>query len=103
MLSLLALIVVDGDTIRLDGARVRLWGIDAPEMSTQEGVAAKEYLQEYLAGKNVVCYPKSTDKYGRTVAMCYVGKVDLACHLVSQGYAEDWPFFSDNYYAECEQ
>lgn len=103
MLSLLAsiLIVVDGDTIRLDGEKIRLWGVNAPEMSTTEGEKAKAYLEKYLADKDVVCYPTSVDRYGRTVAMCYVGNTDIACHMVNRGHAEDWPMFSDGYYKGC--
>lgn len=74
--------VIDGDTIETEidlgfGVSVmqilRLARINAPEMSTAEGVAAKAFLEEQLAGKSIVVQTTRTakdkrDKYGRYIA-----------------------------------
>jgi endonuclease YncB( thermonuclease family) len=102
MLSLL-LFIVDGDTFHLQGEKIRLWGVDAPEISTQAGVDAKDYLSYLLSSGEVLCLPVDTDKYSRTVAQCWVGETDVACEMVKAGHAVDWPYFSHGHYKECEE
>jgi endonuclease YncB( thermonuclease family) len=67
--------VVDGDTIVLTipiwystyiTVHVRLAGINAPEMPSTEGKAAKHHLQSLVTGKlHILCH--GLDKYGRTL------------------------------------
>ncbi len=76
--------VIDGDTIRLRGVKIRLWGIDAPEMKQMCegpggvpygcGVAAKVYLEGMIGQNPVACFgdDKGTDLYGRQLAICHV-------------------------------
>jgi endonuclease YncB( thermonuclease family) len=77
--------VVDGDTIAFGKVRVRLFGIDAPERSASGGKAATEYLRGTITGA-VMCAVVDSDRYGRPVALCRSGGVDLseamlrACH-----------------------
>lgn len=94
--------VVDGDTIYLPDRRVRLWGIDAPELSAPCGRAAKVWLQRHLLGKKLRCLKKYTDRYGRSVELCKVGGEDVALSLVAAGWARDWPRYSDGYYGAAE-
>jgi endonuclease YncB( thermonuclease family) len=100
--------VIDGDTLEIHGTRVRLWGIDAPE-STQLcrgadsdlyrcGAKAANDLDSFIAHRPVSCKPVSQDQYGRTVATCSVGGVDLAEWLVRGGLALDWPQYSRGQY-----
>ncbi|WP_229174742.1 thermonuclease family protein [Bradyrhizobium ivorense] len=42
------------------------------------------------------------DRYGRSVAVCTVGKIDLADWLVRGGLAVDWPRYSKGDYASAE-
>lgn len=93
--------VVDGDTLRVGSVTVRLWGIDAPEWNETGGAAATTFLRGLVWARTVVCHPvsKQSDPYGRVVAQCFVGSVDLAGALVEAGYAHDWPAFSKGYYA----
>lgn len=64
--------VVDGDTIKLDGAAYRLWGIDAPETRQAcadgwpAGIEAKRRMAELINGRAVTCEPRDRDRYGRT-------------------------------------
>ena len=96
-----ALFVVDGDTIRCNDARVRLWGIDAPEMSEPDGHRSRRHLVVLTRGQRVVCRPRGRDRYRRVVARCFVGTTDLACAMVAAGHAKDWPRYSRGFYALC--
>lgn len=88
--------VIDGDTIKLDDMTYRLWGIDAPEYRQfcddgfPAGGLAFDVLREIVRGKKVECEPKSTDRYGRTVAVCRAEGLDLASMMVRAGWA--WAF-----------
>ena len=68
--------VTDGDTIKLNGTTYRLWGIDAAETKQScadgwpAGREASTYLYGLIRGHAVTCEPKTTDRYGRTVALC---------------------------------
>lgn len=72
--------VVDGDTLEIDGTRIRLFGIDAPEsaqhcMNQQGGEwacgrAATRALELLTEGREVTCRGDSHDDYGRLLAVC---------------------------------
>lgn len=98
-----SIFVVDGDTIYNDGMKIRLWGINAPEMSTVAGRKAKNGLMSLIKDSNLTCNQIDTDHYGRLVSQCFLedGR-DLACVMVENGWANDWPLFSGGYYEECE-
>src|SRR5207302_5992726 len=87
--------VTDGDTIKLNGTTYRLWGIDAPESKQwcgdyPAGILATGTLEMLIKGKTVVCEPKATDRYGRTVAICRADGEDLSWAMVQLGMA--WAF-----------
>src|SRR5260370_42381402 len=79
--------VIDGDTLEIHRTRIRLWGMDAPESSQlcrgedslqyRCGAKAANDLDAFIAGRPGSCIPISLDQYGRTVATCPVGGVDL--------------------------
>ena len=94
--------IVDGDTIELHGVRVRLAGIDAPESGTACGPTATAALAGLVGGGPVVCAPIGVDRYGRLVARCRAGGVDLATAMVAAGWARDWPAYSGGAYAAAE-
>lgn len=88
--------IIDGDTLECGGTRIRLAGIDAPEMPGhcrrgRDCVAGDPYeatgaLRE-LASGGVSCTPQGTDIYGRTIARCTASGRDLSCAMVSTGHA----------------
>ena len=87
---------IDGDTLELGGTRMRLAGIDAPELhqtctrdgqSWDCGIAARRALAEALRSGPVTCTHRRRDKYGRPLARCMVDGQDIAALLVSQGLA----------------
>jgi Staphylococcal nuclease homologue len=75
--------VIDGDTIEIHGARIRIFGIDAPESdqlcrnSDSEhyrcGQKASNALLDFIARRPVECVEVDRDRYNRTVAVCSVG------------------------------
>ena len=66
--------VTDGDTVvTSEGDRIRLWGIDAPEMNQPYGKEATIVLTELIHGKKLFAEIIDTDRYGRQVARIYTG------------------------------
>lgn len=104
--------VIDGDTLEVHGTRIRLWGIDAPESSQlcrgedsslyRCGATAANDLDTFIARRPVTCTPIDLDRYGRTVATCSAGGVDLGEWLVQSGLALDWPQFSKSRYRAAQ-
>lgn len=62
--------VIDGKTIEAGGRKIRLHGIDAPEMSSVDGWYARAYLETTLVVGKLYCESLAEDKYGRIVARC---------------------------------
>jgi len=88
--------VVDGDTIHLNGEKIRFTGIDTPELKQtclKEdikdlcGVTAKQILINKIGNNNVECISEGKDQYKRTLAECFVNKESLSSYLVRSGYA----------------
>lgn len=91
--------VIDADTVDLlvdlgfaisNKIRIRLLGIDAPEMRTDEGKAAKvAVMQKMPVGASVIVrtFKRAGDKYGRWLARVYMDEVDIAEWLVENGLA----------------
>lgn len=73
--------VVDADTIELEGQRIRLVGIDAPERGTEIGDAAADFLSMVALGAQVWCHQSDTDRHGRAVAQCFIHEGDDAMDL----------------------
>lgn len=88
--------VADGDSVTLEGQRIRLVGIDAPELDQTCvqadapyacGRQAREHLLGLLAGGPVECTGSKLDKYHRLLAVCRAGGVDLNAAMVRDGWA----------------
>ena len=92
--------VIDGDTIVVDGIRIRLEGIDAPESSqtclTRTGqtwpcgARASAVLARLVHDRNVVCTDRGLDRYQRTLATCWADNVEINAEMVRLGFA--WAF-----------
>ena len=87
--------VVDGDTIDLNGEKIRFTGIDTPELKqtcikegviNPCGVIAKEILIKKINDNKVECISNGKDKYKRTLAECFVNGESLSSYLVRSGY-----------------
>jgi endonuclease YncB( thermonuclease family) len=99
--------VIDGDTLEIAGERVRLEGIDAPEMAQTCGGpagakwacgrSAAEALEHVLAGAKVECRDRGTDKYGRMLGVCFAGRRDINAQMVREGQAWAFVKYSHSY------
>jgi endonuclease YncB( thermonuclease family) len=94
----LAVIATDGDSLRAGDERIRLIGVDAPELSQtcrdaqgaqwECGRAARTRMAALVARGTVACNARGRDRYGRTLAVCSSGDIaDLGERLVREGYA----------------
>ncbi|WP_170976598.1 thermonuclease family protein [Rhizobium sp. FKL33] len=88
--------VVDGDSLDLDGRKLRLRAIDAPELAQtcfRDGLAwpcgaeAREALKRLMTRKGVVCSGDRTDKYRRLLVECAASGEDLNAAMVRSGMA----------------
>ena len=109
--------VVDGDTIHLNGEKIRFSGIDTPELkqtcikegvTNPCGVTAKEMLIEKISDNKVECSSEGKDRYKRTLAECFVNGESLSTYLVRSGYAFAYRRYSKKYipdedYAKANQ
>ncbi len=96
--------VVDGDSLVVDGRRVRLYGIDAPELhqtcggDIYCGLAAKVALERAIGLDIVTCEEKDRDRYNRIVAVCRTASVpDLNALQVATGMAIAYTRYSHAY------
>ena len=102
----LAAVAVDGDTLRCQNVadangRVRLARIDTPERGEPGFDEATEALAQLIEGRDVTCElvdadPRvagfqSRDRFGRPVARCSAGSVDLGTALLAADLAKPWP------------
>lgn len=100
--------VIDGDTIVVAGTRVRLFGIDAPELrqrcrrwywrSYRCGRDAAVVLARLTRGRTVECQPRGHDKHRRMVATCATDMGDLGAEMVRRGWALDFARYSAGRY-----
>ncbi len=105
--------VVDGDTLKIGGATIRLQGIDAPEARQNCtdrrgsewtcGRSATRALAKLAAGANVHCEPVGKDGYGRVLALCRAGAVDINRRLVSDGWAYAFVKYDERYVADEQE
>ena len=88
--------ITDGDTIKINGEKIRFSGIDTPELKQtclKEGVKnfcgkkAKQILIDKIADNKVTCVREGKDRYKRTLAECFVNDESLSSYLVRSGYA----------------
>ena len=101
--------ITDGDTIKINGEKIRFSGIDTPElkqMCTKDGVKnscgikAKQILIDKIADNNVYCVNSGKDQYKRTLAECFVNNISLSSYLVRSGYAFAYRKYSKKFVAD---
>jgi len=88
--------VIDGDTIVLNGEKIRFSGIDTPELKqtclkddekVSCGISAKILLVKKIGSSTLECISEGEDVYKRTLAECFVNGESLSSFLVRSGYA----------------
>jgi endonuclease YncB( thermonuclease family) len=101
--------VVDGDTIYLDGEKIRFTGIDTPELKqtcikseakNNCGIKAKQILIDKIGNNTVECISEGKDQYKRTLAECFVNNYSLSSYLVRSGYAFAYRKYSDKFISD---
>jgi endonuclease YncB( thermonuclease family) len=104
--------IIDGDTVSINGVRVRLQGIDAPEteqfclsdksLPAECGKGVRDRLREKSAGRPWTCKVMGQDTYKRSLARCYVGGEDIQKWMVRSGLAMAYRQFSHDYDSDEE-
>jgi endonuclease YncB( thermonuclease family) len=99
--------IIDGDTIWIGKTKIRLHGIDAPEMRQECrqqdgsayscGVASTYALRILIGSEPVRCEGNTYDRYRRLIAVCYSETVNLNAELVRQGWALAYRRYSKEY------
>tara|TARA_B100001063_G_C16753152_1_gene551497 strand:- start:1684 stop:2160 length:477 start_codon:yes stop_codon:yes gene_type:complete len=110
--------IVDGDTINLNGDKIRFSGIDAPEsfykgreqlclkkkIIIRCGKLSKDFLIKIIGKNTVTCKKeKKPDKYNRILAECFVKGQSLSKALVKNGFAFDYPKYSKKKYSKFQK
>ena len=106
--------VSDGDSLRSGDLRIRLFGIDAPELKQQCadqngvlwdcGAAAQHQLIAIIReNKELQCNLRDVDRYGRLIMQCFTDSIDIGAAMVQSGYALAYRHFSDLYTADEKQ
>jgi endonuclease YncB( thermonuclease family) len=89
--------IVDGDTIHIANNKIRLHGIDAPEMKqTCQKADGSDYRCEEMATLSlaeiiethwVTCKGETQDRYKRRIAVCFAGPQNINAKMVRRGWA----------------
>lgn len=96
--------IVDGDTfwISSQSVRIRVWGLDAPEVKHPDGSAAIAELKRLVAGQTLRCRQRDIDRYGRIVGQCFLSDGrDVTAEMIKSGTAREYCRFSKNHYGTC--
>ena len=115
--------IIDGDTIRIENYKIRLEGIDAPEMKQKCkkekfkislivgftfyedyncGAVSKEILVEKISSSKIKCISTSQDRYKRYIASCFRDKINLNKWMVRNGHALAYKRYSKKYVLDEE-
>ena len=115
--------VIDGDTVYINSKKIRLEGIDAPEIrqkckkpflkisaligfqsskSYPCGVTSKRKLIDKIDNTKIKCITSSKDRYKRYLATCYKEKINLNKWMVRYGHAVAYKKYSKDYVRDEE-
>ncbi|WP_170607795.1 thermonuclease family protein [Ruegeria arenilitoris] len=95
--------IIDGDTICIKGTKIRLAGIDAPELDQPWGQKSKWAMVNICKGQIITAELDGERSYDRLVGTCYLpdGR-DIGAELIKLGLALDLPRFSMGKYRHLE-
>ena len=90
--------VIDGDTFEIEnGDKVRMIGIDAPELKDNEGLESKNHLKLLIENKYVSLIKdeknKNKDFFGRLLRYVYLEDSDINLKMIEDGYANVYTKF----------
>ncbi len=94
--------IYDGDTIAIQGQRIRFKGMDTPEAAQSCTLDGKAYacgdrataeLRKLIGGETVTCTSEGRDQYKRILAYCSAGTTDLNRTMVETGWAVSYGLY----------
>ena len=115
--------IIDGDSVNISNKKIRLEGIDAPEIKQRCkkpvlkisifigyqfsknyscGVTSKMKLINKINNSKIKCISSSKDRYKRYLAICYKDKINLNKWMVRNGYAVAYKRYSKDYVKDEE-
>ena len=95
--------VVDGDTIHIEKNKIRLHGIDAPEIDQtctiknkmwHCGLESSAALKKLVLDNNISCVVSDIDKYKRYIAECFINNQNINELMVRNGWAIAYRYYS---------
>ncbi|WP_440691615.1 thermonuclease family protein [Candidatus Pelagibacter sp. HIMB1782] len=110
--------VVDGDTIKINSKKIRLYGIDAPEKKqkckkTYLTISFMSFTKDYMCGEvstqklikkinnqKLNCNIIDVDRYKRLIGECFKRNINLNSWMVSNGYAVAYRKYSKKYISD---
>ncbi len=110
--------VVDGDTIKINSKKIRLYGIDAPEKKqkckkTYLTISFMSFTKDYMCGavstqklikkinnQKLNCNIIDVDMYKRLIGECFKRNINLNSWMVSSGYAVAYRKYSKKYVSD---
>ena len=101
--------ITDGDTIKINGKKIRFSGIDTPELkqtcikdgeNNSCGLTAKQILIDKIGINKVKCIEEGQDRYKRFLAECFINNESLSSYLVRSGYAFAYRKYSNKFIAD---
>jgi len=110
--------VVDGDTIKINSKKIRLYGIDAPEKKqkckkTYLTISFMSFTKDYMCGEvsteklikkinkqKLNCNILDVDRYKRLIGECFKRNINLNSWMVSNGYAVAYRKYSKKYVSD---
>ena len=110
--------IVDGDTIKINSKKIRLYGIDAPEKKqkckkTYLTISFMSFTKDYMCGEvstqklikkinkqKLNCNIIDVDRYKRLIGECFKRNINLNSWMVSNGYAVAYIKYSKKYVSD---
>lgn len=95
--------VVDGDSLYLEGRKLRVWGVDAPEVNEPGYEDAGNTLADLAMHGDITCTCVDIDRHGRSIVRCTLADGrDLADAMIRTGWAQDYRKHTHGFYEEAE-
>ena len=101
--------IIDGDTININKYKIRLYGIDAPEIKQTCKIEFQDWfcgeqstkeLMKLINNQEVKCVTNDIDIYKRYIAICSVNKININQWMVKSGWAIAYRYYSTDYIIE---
>ena len=98
--------IIDGDTLHIGKYKIRLHGIDAPELNQNClfndkvwncGKESKKFLINFINNKKISCKLIDKDRYKRHIGICFKDKINLNKKIVQEGWAIAYRYYSLDY------